>query len=134
MPIPTDRQREIVRMAEEVIRYAHCPYTKFPVGAAVYTTDERIFAAPNIENASPALSICAARNAVFQAVSAGSDEIVLVVIYTPTKEPKPPCGCCRQVINEFCTDAHVYCVCDGTQVIHRRISELLPDAFGAHLL
>ncbi len=134
MPIAQEKQLEIIQAAKDVIRFAHCPYTKFPVGAAVYTRDDRVFAGPNIENASPALTLCAARNAVFHAVTAGSSEIVLVVLYTPTKEPTPPCGCCRQVINEFCMDAHVYCVCDGVEVIHRRMSELLPDAFGSHLL
>ena len=91
------------------------------------TRENKVFAGPNIETASPALSLCAARNAVFHAVTAGSNDILLVVLYTPTKDPTPPCGCCRQVINEFCMDAHVYCVCDGVQVIHRRAETSGPD-------
>ncbi|MGD1087428.1 MAG: cytidine deaminase, partial [Verrucomicrobiota bacterium] len=63
---------------------AYCPYSHFPVGAAVLTTEGRIFSGCNVENASYGLTICAERNAIFHAVSCGSQLIVAVAIYTPT--------------------------------------------------
>ena len=62
-----------------------------------------IFSGCNVENASYGLTICAERNAIFQAVAKASGPLVIraVVIFTPTAEPTAPCGACRQVINEF---------------------------------
>jgi cytidine deaminase len=34
------------------------------------------------------------------------------------------------VINEFGPEALVMCVCDGPEVLGKKLSELLPDAFG----
>jgi cytidine deaminase len=112
--------------------HAYCPYNQFRVGAAVLTDDGRISWGGNVENASYGLTICAERNAVFQAVaqSEGPAVIRAVVIYTPTPEPTAPCGACRQVINEFGPDAEVRSICDGPRELRFRLSELLPAAFG----
>jgi cytidine deaminase len=111
---------------------AYCPYSRFRVGAAVLTDDGRIAWGCNVENASYGLTICAERNAVFQAVtqSVGAPLIRAVVIYTPTPEPTAPCGACRQVINEFGPDAEIRCLCDGPRELRFRLGELLPAAFG----
>ena len=95
-----------------------------------------IFSGCNVENASYGLTICAERNAIFQAVAQGDGPLVIraVVVFTPTSEPTAPCGACRQVINEFGPDAEVFSVCDGPSTITSRLSELLPDAFGPHNL
>lgn len=134
MPVRAELRNQIIRAAKEAAGRSHCPYTKYPVGAAVMTLDEKIFVGCYVENASPSLSSCAARNAIYTAVASGYTDIGLIVIYTPTKQPSPPCGACRQVINEFAPDAHVYCVCDSPEVLHRRLSAMLPDAFGSTML
>lgn len=134
MSMNAELQKKLIQAAREAAKRSHCPYTEFPVGAAVLTADERIFAGCNIENASPSLAICAARAAICRAVYEGGSDIVLVVIYTPTSTVTPPCGACRQMINEFASEAHIYCICDGAEVLHRKLSELLPEAFGPHLL
>jgi cytidine deaminase len=112
--------------------HAYCPYSRFRVGAAVLTDDGRISWGCNVENASYGLTICAERNAVFQAVaqSGGPTVIRAVGIYTPTPEPTAPCGACRQVINEFGPDAEVRAICDGPRELRFRLGELLPAAFG----
>jgi cytidine deaminase len=116
--------------ATQTARRAYCPYSRFPVGAAVLTTDGRMFSGCNVENASYGLTICAERNAIFQAVAGGSKQIVAVMVYTPTANPSAPCGACRQVINEFGPDAEVYCVCDGARELRVSTRELLKHAFG----
>jgi len=85
------------------------------VGAAIVTEGGQIFSGCNVENASFGLTICAERNAVFQAVAsrAGSLVIRAVVVFTATTEPTAPCGACRQVINEFGPDAQILSLCDG---------------------
>jgi cytidine deaminase len=111
-------------------RSAYCPYSGFPVGAAVLTAEGDISSACNVENASYGLTLCAERNAVFQAVARGARQVRAVVVYTPTSEPTFPCGACRQVISEFGPHAEVICICDGPGAFHRKVDELLPDAFG----
>jgi cytidine deaminase len=111
-------------------RQAYCPYSHFPVGAAVLTTDGRIFLGCNVENASYGLTSCAERNAIFRAVACGSKQVVMVMIYTPTANPSAPCGACRQVINEFGADAKIHCVCDGPEELQVSLAELLKHAFG----
>ena len=79
----------------------------------------------NVENASYGLTICAERNAIFQAVAKGGGPLVIraVVVFTPTPEPTAPCGACRQVINEFGPDAEILSVCDGPATITNRLDE-----------
>jgi cytidine deaminase len=132
MAITESVQAEITAAARRAAAQAYCPYSRFPVGAAVLTGDGEIFAGCNVENASYGLTICAERNAVFQAVAQGQGRLVVlaVVVYTPTPQPTAPCGACRQVINEFGPDAEVISICDGTGVIRSRLGSLLPEAFG----
>ena len=63
-------------------------------------------------------------------VARAKQKIAAIVIYTPTPKPSAPCGACRQVISEFGPDAHIVSVCEGSDVLRKKLSELLPDAFG----
>lgn len=121
---------ELARRARAAGAAAYCPYSRFPVGAAVLTDDGHIFDGCNVENASFGLTICAERNAIFQMAARGKRGLVAVVVYTPTPKPTAPCGACRQVINEFGPGALVVCVCDGPDVNTSPLAELLPGAFG----
>jgi cytidine deaminase len=120
----------LLQIARQSAASAYCPYSHFPVGAAVLTADGRRFAGCNVENASYGLTICAERIAAFAAVAAGSRAIVAAVIYTPTAEPTAPCGACRQVLNEFGPTMRIRCVCDGPAILDHSLPELLPRAFG----
>src|SRR5436189_4098224 len=102
-----DLLNKLIVMAKHASEHAYCRYSKFPVGAAVLTDRGEMFSGCNVENASYGLTICAERNAVFQSVARGAQRIRAVVIYTPTAGPSPPCGACRQVINEFGPTAEV---------------------------
>ena len=113
---------------------AYCPYSKFPVGAAVLTETGEIFAGCNVENASFGLTICAERNAVFQALAKGQKKIRALAVVTPTDKPTPPCGACRQVINEFGAESEIFSFAKGDQVSQYRLEELLPHAFGPNNL
>jgi cytidine deaminase len=127
--IPDHITEQLKQAAKEASQSAYCPYSRFPVGAAVLAGDGSIHRGCNVENASYGLSICAERNAIFQAVAQGERQIRTVVIYTPTSTPTLPCGACRQVIHEFGPDADVFCISNGPDVLHRRLPDLLPEAF-----
>lgn len=116
--------------AKRAALHSYSPYSRFPVGAAVLTSDDKIYASANVENASFGLTVCAERNAIFRAVSSGSHKLLAVVVYTPTALPTTPCGACRQVIREFAEDVPIICVADGDTTIVTSLGELLPKAFG----
>jgi len=131
MTITPPTLAELKRRAREASQHAYAPYSGFRVGAAVLTSDGDIHAGANIENASYGLSICAERNAVFQAASRGARSIDAVVVYTQTPAAATPCGACRQVLHEFGPAALVVC-CTDDDAAERRysVAELLPVAFG----
>jgi cytidine deaminase len=132
--LPKKMVDELLSAAKSVCQHAYCPYSKFRVGAAVLTGDGEIFAGCNVENASYGLTICAERSAIFQMVAKAKGPLRAIVIYTPTKKPSAPCGACRQVLNEFGPEAEVFSYCDGPEVLQKKLSDLLPDAFGPHNL
>ena len=122
--------REMQVAAEAAMKNAYCRYSKFRVGAAVLSDDGQIFAGCNVENASYGLTMCAERNAIFQAVAQGVRKVKAVVIVTPTEKVTPPCGGCRQVINEFGPGAEIFVFGSGKAARQFKLSDLLPDAFG----
>jgi cytidine deaminase len=109
--------------------HAYCPYSGFPVGAAVLASDGSIASGCNVENASYGLTLCAERNAIFRAVADGATSIVALALYTSTPEPVTPCGACRQVIAEFGRDVRVRSICAGTGCVDYTLDELLPHRF-----
>ncbi|ABL88257.1 cytidine deaminase [Pyrobaculum islandicum DSM 4184] len=119
---------DLIEKARAVINNAYAPYSNFKVAAVVKTKSGKVYTGVNVENASYGLTICAERVAVFKAVSEGDRDIDVVVVYTDTEEPTPPCGACRQVIAEFNPDALIV-MASRTKVITVRLSELLPRPF-----
>jgi cytidine deaminase len=120
---------ELTTAARHASAAAYAPYSRFAVGAAVRAADGRIYAGCNVENASYGLSVCAERNAIFQAVAAGARDLAALVVYTPTPAPFTPCGACRQVLLEFGRDATVLCACDGAAYQRFTAASLLPAGF-----
>jgi cytidine deaminase len=132
-PLISDQERSaLLEAAREAAVRAYCPYSNFRVGAAILTDHGEIFSGCNVENASYGLTICAERNAVFQAVARLDRPLRIraVLVYTPTALPTAPCGGCRQVLSEFGPDGDVFCQCDGPHVIRTTLGALLPHAFG----
>jgi cytidine deaminase len=132
MNLPHPIHAELVAAARQAAAHAYCPYSHFPVGAAVLTGRSEIFSGCNVENVSYGLTICAERNAIFQAVARSEGPLLIraIVVYTPTDLPAPPCGACRQVINEFGPEAEVFSVCNGPAQLRHSTREILPQAFG----
>jgi cytidine deaminase len=121
----------LVAAARAARERAYAPYSNFLVGAAVETDDGEVFSAPNIENASYPMSVCAERNAVAGAVAAGHRRIVAVAVMGSGDTPTPPCGGCRQVLYEFGGPGLTVIV--GSPAGERRtftLNDLLPEAFG----
>jgi cytidine deaminase len=108
---------------------AHAPYSNFPVGAALRTRDGRVITGCNVENSAFGLAICAETLAMAYAVSQGLTEFDEIAIATDDSEPTPPCGACRQVLNEFAPNIKVSSYTrDGKEAVWT-LDELLPHAF-----
>jgi cytidine deaminase len=129
MSIPDNVLQQLTEVARNASTLAYCPYSRYPVGAAVLTANDEIFSGCNVENASYGLTMCAERNAIFQAIAKGNRQLKALVVYTPTQKPTAPCGACRQVISEFGLDAFIVSVCEGPDIIKKKISDLLPEPF-----
>ncbi len=128
--IPTHQQ--LVEAAVTAASQAHCPYSKFHVGAALLAEDGTIFAGANVENASYGLTICAERSAFCAAVTSGARTFRAIAIVASGDEPPPPCGACRQVMAEFCSpDMPVLlATIDNPAAIQNlTLGELLPHTF-----
>lgn len=122
-------EQELKKKAEEAATKAYAPYSNFKVGCALLTDSGNVYTGCNVENASYGLTTCAERNAIANAIiSEGTIEIVKLVVYTPTEKPTPPCGACRQVINEF-GDPEISSFCEGDSSNLYTSSKLLPYAF-----
>ncbi len=122
-------REELIQSALDAQRQAYCPYSKFPVGAALRTATGNIFQGTNVENASFGLTICAERVAASSAVAAGEREFSAIVVVS--QGGASPCGACRQFLAEFNPKLSIVMV-DSLQQheIHETtLSQLLPENF-----
>lgn len=122
-------EEKLIAAARQAREFAHAPYSRFRVGAAVRTKTGRIFSGCNIENASYGLTLCAERVAIFKAVSEGEREFDSIVVVADTEKLTPPCGACRQIIWEFCGDIPVILANLKGKIERERAGKLLPRPF-----
>lgn len=128
---------EMIRSAIEARKKAYAPYSGYMVGAAVLTTELRIYTGCNIENASYTPSICAERTAISKAVSEGWRRLKAIAIVGSPKgdtisQYAFPCGVCRQVMREFANPEEFVVITAKSEQDFKlyRLYELLPESFG----
>lgn len=130
-----DRQMVVLReRAFAAMERAYAPYSNFKVGAALLSTDGSITEGCNVENAAYPAGICAERGAIAAAVARGSRTFETVVIATDAEEPTPPCGICRQVLEEFSPHLLVVSCTRSGREARWPLDELLPKAFSPRSL
>src|SRR5574344_1445599 len=129
-------RKDLINMALDMRSRSYVPYSHFAVGAALLCRDGKVFSGCNIENSSFGATNCAERTAFFSAVADGEKKFSAISIVggPEGKAPSalcPPCGICRQIMLEFCSDDFEVILaknCDDYQVFH--LSELIPVSFG----
>jgi cytidine deaminase len=119
----------LISEAKKVRENAYARFSGFKVGAALLTTDGKIYSGCNVENSSYGLTNCAERTAVFKAVSDGHTKFKAIAIYTDANPPATPCGACRQVLYEFNPELEITCA--NSMGISEKfiLSDLLPEGF-----
>ncbi len=120
---------DLIAEAAEARRFAIAPYSKFTVGAALSTSDGRVYRGCNVENASFGLTVCAERVALLTALAAGDRSFTSVAVMTQSPVPSPPCGPCRQLLWEYCGDIEVLMANPEGVVRRLKLSELFPYPF-----
>ena len=127
-------QQELCRKAQDMLKMAYIPYSRFPVGAALECDDGTVYTGCNIENAAYGPSVCAERVAVFKAVSEGRRKFVRLAVAADTSDFCSPCGVCRQVLHEFAPELEVIMVNREGKTRTVTLPELLPYSFGSSTL
>jgi cytidine deaminase len=134
-PAAEDRVLVVLReRAFAAMERAYAPYSEFKVGAALLSSDGSITEGCNVENAAYPAGICAERSAVSAAVARGNRSFEMILIATEAEEPTPPCGMCRQVLEEFSPHLIVVSVTRDGREARWPLDELLPKAFTPHSL
>ncbi len=127
--IGPERRAELIAAARAARAASYSPYSRFAVGAALLGRSGRVYTGTNVENASFGLTICAERAAVCQAVAAGERRFVAIAIVGADSVPTPPCGACRQVLQEFAPELIVLLAGRDDDCEEWRLDALLPRAF-----
>ena len=125
---------ELKAAAVSMLDRSYCPYSHFPVGAALECEDGTVYTGCNIENAGYSATVCAERTAVFKAVSEGHRRFKRIVVAGRSDSPCVPCGECRQVLSEFAPELEVICLDKNGSELSLPLSDLLPHSFNKSFL
>ena len=132
--ISNEMRDKLIAMAREASQNAYVPYSHFKVGAALLGRSGRVYTGCNVENAGYTPTNCAERTAIFKAVSEGEREFAAIAVVGGkdgvVTDIFPPCGVCRQVMQEFCgPDFEIHMQKAGGGVFTVKLPELLPFGF-----
>ena len=97
-------ERDLLTQADENLKNAYAPYSKFKVSAVCKMEDGVVVKGTNQENGAYPSGLCAERVAIFAAKSQFPDKKVDKIVVTTeltTSSPVSPCGACRQVLIEY---------------------------------
>ena len=127
---------KLAELAIEAMSHAYVPYSGYKVGAALLCADGTVYQGCNIENASYTPTVCAERTAFFKAVYDGHRDFTAIAVCGGKDGVItglfPPCGVCRQVMQEFCgPEFPIYMGRGDGSYVAVRLDELLPYGFTA---
>ena len=125
---------KLTEAAEAAMKNAYAPYSGFFVGAALKAEDGQIFTGCNIENSAYSPTNCAERTAFFKAISEGARHFEAIAIVGGKNgvinDFCPPCGVCRQVMQEFCNGDFKIILKGPVESKIYLLKDLLPQGFG----
>ncbi len=117
-------QSELLNIAKNASKNAFVPISNYQVGAALLAKSGTVYIGVNVEDeAIPAMSVCAERNAIQNAISQGDTEFLAIAVVGKMKDKDEfdatltPCGMCRQYMIDMCKDIDIICYIDGAEKI-----------------
>ncbi len=85
----------------ELLKNSYAPYSNYHFACIVETKNGNLYEGVNVENASFGATVCAERNAIFNAVSHGEKEFSALYLMSDKDNILYPCNLCKQVMLEF---------------------------------
>ena len=126
---------DLFEAATEAMGKAYAPYSKFPVGAALRTSDGRIFSGCNIEVASYPEGWCAETTALGHYIMGGGGTITEIAVVAARMARITPCGGGRQRLAEFTDPSTRLHLCDETGIAETvTMGDILPYGFRGDIL
>jgi len=121
--------KDLIKHAVDAQNNAQAKYSKFYVGCALLSNDDKVFLGCNVESAAYPSTMCAERVAIYSAIAQGVTSFKAIAIVS--KLSAKPCGPCRQIIHEYLGDIPIY-VSNGQDKDYEThsIKDLLPYPFG----
>lgn len=88
---------------KELLNNSKSPYYNLRVSAILVCNDSTKFSGVNVETSSPSSGICAERNALYSAITAGynKEDFKEMHIMLDNKSGGTPCFICRQALSDF---------------------------------
>ena len=124
------QQKKLHAMAISAAQMAHAPYSKFNVGVAILSTENKYYSGCNIENASYPEGWCAETTAIGHMVMDGGMVITQMAVFCQQMDKITPCGGCRQRISEFGDAKTIIYLCNKDIILEAiTLNDLLPKAF-----
>ena len=120
---------DLIKCAYEAKEFSYSPYSKFKVGAALLTSNGKVFRGCNIENSSYGATNCAERTAIFKAISEGYRDFEKIAIVSSSGDFTMPCGICLQVMSEFMLDKDIVLSNKSGEIKVMKVIEFLPHSF-----
>lgn len=92
----------------KLLENSYAPYSNYHFACIVETDKGNFYNGVNVENASFGATICAERNAINSAISAGDKNIKAIYLMTDKNEILYPCSICKQTFLEFLNDEVIF--------------------------
>lgn len=122
----------LLSAATKVRENAYAPYSRFKVGAAIWSVEGRVHVGCNVENVAYPEGTCAEAGAIAAMIANGDTRIAEIAVIADSPEPVPCCGGCRQKIAEFADHGvRVTLYTTDGKSKSMTVAELLPGSFTA---
>ena len=119
----------------ELVNNASSLYYKYPVAAIIECKDGKLFEGVNVETSSPAAGICAERNALYSAITAGykKGDFKHLYLLASSGEIVYPCFICRQALFDYCDLDMPITIYDADEdrIINSLVKEICVNGFGS---
>ena len=125
-----DIANKLFSKAQKSRQNAYAPYSKFKVGAAIYSDDLQIYTGCNVENVSYPCGTCAEAGAISAMIASGGKHIIEILIIADGTQLITPCGACLQRISEFSNEETLIHLANSNGIQKTlNIQDLLPYQF-----
>lgn len=127
-------KNQLIKHAQQAMRKAYAPYSKFCVGAAILDNNDEVHTGCNVENAAYPLGVCAEGSAISNMVLSGGQLIKKIMLISTGEQLVTPCGGCRQKIKEFSNEDTEIIVYHDKTTTSFSMDDLLPHSFSSKFL